>query len=137
MLIPLLCTGYFAALTWGLYSVLSTPGSTPRGLVWGLVGATGSLFLLQATHGPLLGTTTGSHPMDKFFFLLEFSGAIVVLNVVNPWLRKAFTSKLERQETAMKVGEKVLVVNAFLANKAIYVMMCLYQVLAIWVPRIV
>lgn len=134
MLISLLCTGYFVALTWGLYAVLSTPGPTPRVFLWGLVGATGGLFLFQATHGPLLGTTTGPHPMNKFFFLLQFSGTIVGLKVVNPWLRRTFARRAQQQEIPSALTDPLLTVNAFLANKAIYVMMCLYQVLAIWLP---
>ena len=119
MLIPLLCTVYFAALTWGLYSVLSTPGPTPRVLLWGLVGATGGLFLLQATLGPLLGPTIGPHTTDKFFFLLKFSGGLVVLQGVNPWLRRTFARRAQQRGIPSAGTDTLLTVNAFLANKAI------------------
>lgn len=131
-LFQLLYTCYFAALTWTLYSVLSTPRPTPRLLLFGIGGATVLLVLLHTT----LGATPEALPTDAFFGLLQFSGMLMVLQVVNPWLRRTFASRATQKGLPATGTEKVLAVNAFLANKALYSMIYLYQVLAIWVPGV-
>lgn len=91
---------------------------------------------LHIALGAPLGITTGTKPTDKFFFLLTFNGLIVILQVVNPWLRKSFARRVQQQSLPVGASEKLLAVNAFLANKALYVLLYLYQVLAIWLPNV-
>jgi len=143
LLFPILCTLYFAVLTWTLHSLLSTPGPTPRPWLFGTVGATVLLLVLHARFGATLGVVAGAVPRDKFFTLLQFSAMLVVLQVVNPWLRRAFTSRLNQQagrfhqqEANAVLGEKLLAVQAFLVTKVFYVLLYLFQVLAIWVPGV-
>jgi hypothetical protein len=140
---PLLCTLYFAVLTWTLHSLLSTPEPTPRPWLFGTAGATALLLVLHAKFDATLGVISGPVPKDKFFMLLQFSGMLVVMQVANPWLRRAFTSRLNQQggrlyqqESTVILGEKLLAVNSFLVNKAFYVLIYLFQVLAIWVPGV-
>jgi hypothetical protein len=68
---------------------------------------------------------------------------LVILQVANPWLRRAFTSRMNQQagrlyqqEANVVLGEKLLAVQAFLVNKVFYVLLYIFQVLAIWVPGV-
>jgi hypothetical protein len=74
--------------------------------------------------------------MDKLFFLLTFDGMLVILRVVNPWLRQLFARRAQQQPLPIGMSENLLAVNDFLANKALYVMLYLYQLLAIWLPKV-
>ncbi|MGI4736419.1 MAG: hypothetical protein ACRYG7_14675 [Janthinobacterium lividum] len=132
----LLCTGFFAALMWTLYSVLSAPSPTNRTLLLWMGGAAAVVVGLHVALGAPLGTTTGAKPTDKFFFLLTFNGMLMILQVVNPWLRQTFARRVQRQSLPVAASENLLAVNAFLANKALYVLLYLYQVLAIWLPNV-
>lgn len=135
-LFQLLCTGFFAALMWTLYSVLSAPSPTKRALFLWMGGASAGVVGLHVVLGAPLGITTGAKPTDKFFFLLTFNGMLVLLQVVNPWLRQTFARRVQQQSLPVAASEKLLAVNAFLTNKALYVMLYLYQVLAIWLPNV-
>jgi hypothetical protein len=135
-LFQLLCTGFFAALMWTLYSALSAPSPTNRALFRWMGAASALVVGLHIALGAPLGTTTGAKPTDKFFFLLTFNGMLVVLQVVNPWLRKTFARRVQQQSLPVGASEKLLAVNAFLAHKALYVLLYLYQVLAIWLPNV-
>jgi hypothetical protein len=145
LLFPLLCTLYFAALTWTLHSLLSTPEPTPRLWLFGTAGATALLLVLHVKFGATLGVTSGSVPKDKFLLLLRFSAMLIVMQVATSLLRRAFTSQLNQQGGRLYqqeltvlpgLGEKLLAVNGFLVNKALYVLLYLLQVLAIWVPGV-
>jgi hypothetical protein len=143
LLFPILCTLYFAVLTWTLHSLLSTAEPTPRPWLFGTAGATLLLLVLHAKFGATLGVLNGPVPKDKFFLLLQFSGMLVLMQLLNPWLRKAFISRLNQQggrlyqqDSTVALSEKVLAVNDFLTNKAFYVLIYLFQVLAIWVPGV-
>ena len=144
LLFQLLCTGYLAALMWTMYVVISVPGPTNRSPPLWVGIATALMVGLHFAFAPLLDptvtmdrTATGTVPKDKFLFLLQLSGAVVVLQVFNPWLRRTFAHHAARQPALTAGAEKLLAVNAFLANKAIYVMMYFFQVLAIWEPDLV
>jgi hypothetical protein len=136
LLFQLLCTGFFAILMWTLYSVLSTPSPTKRALFLWLAGISALVAGLHILLGAPLGTTTGPKPMDKLFFLLTFDGMLVILRVVNPWLRQLFARHAQQQPLPIRMSENLLAVNDFLANKALYVMLYLYQLLAIWLPKV-
>jgi hypothetical protein len=136
LLFQLLCTGYFALLMWTLYSVLSTPSPTKRALFFWLGGLSAFVAGLHSLLGASLGTTTGPKPMDKLFFLLTFDGMLVILRVFNPWLRQLVARRAQQQSLPVAMSENLLVVNAFLANKALYAMIYLYQLLAIWLPKV-
>jgi hypothetical protein len=143
LLFPILCTLYFAGLTWTLHSLLSTPEPTPRPWLVGTAGATALLLVLHAKFGATLGVVAGAVPRDKFFTLLQFSAMLVILQVANPWLRRALASRMNQQagrlyqqEANVVLGEKLLAVNAFLVNKVFYVLLYLFQALAIWAPGV-
>ena len=136
LLFQILCTIYFAVLTWTLYTVVSTSGRPPRPWLFASGAATVLMLVLHTAFGATLGVTQGAIPHDKFYLLLKFSGALVVIQVVNPWLRRTFATKAAQQSLPVNGTEKLLAVNAFLANKALYGMIYLYQVLAIWFPGI-
>jgi hypothetical protein len=70
---------------------------------------------------------------------------LIVMQVATSLLRRAFTSQLNQQGGRLYqqkltvlpgLGEKLLAVNGFLVNKALYVLLYLLQVLAIWVPGV-
>lgn len=92
--------------------------------------------MLHTAFGATLGYTQGAIPHDKFYLLLKFSGTLVVLQVINPWLRRTFANQAVQKSVPVKGTEKLMAANAFVANKAIYGMIYLYQVLAIWLPGI-
>jgi hypothetical protein len=101
------------------------------------------LLFLHAKFDATLGVISGPVPKDKFFMLLQFSVMLVVMQVANPLLRRGFTNQLNQQrgrlyqqESTEVLGEKILAVNSFLVNKVFYVLMYIFQVLAIWVPGV-
>lgn len=135
-LFQLLCTGYFAALTWTLYLVLSTPGPTNRTLLLGIGVATAFVVGLDFALGAPLGIAKGGRAENRFFVLMKFEGALVVLHVVNPWLRRTFANRIQQPAAPNPMTEKLLAVQAFLLHKVMYIMLYLFLVLAIWDPRL-
>jgi hypothetical protein len=131
-----LCTLYFAALLWAMYSVMSTSTPTSRSLLLGVVAATVLVVGLHFALGAPLGMTEGRNPADRFSLLCQFCMMLVVLQVGNRLMRSLFAHRTQRIDLPKASTEKLLTVNAFMANKAIYVLIYLYLVLGIWIPKI-
>jgi len=135
----LLCTLYFAALTWTLYLVRSNPAAVNRTRLFWMGAATmlvvGVHLLLKAP----LGNTTAQDiavPKDKFWMLLQFDALLALQQVVYPWWRRTFVSQHPYHALPAAGAEKLLAANDFIVNKALYVLLWVYQTLALWVPQI-
>ena len=113
----LLCTLYFAALTWTLYPVMSTPKPTPRPWLFGIGAATVLLLVLHAAFGITLGNTRGVTPKDKFYLLLQFSGALIVMQVINPWMCRTFANHAAQKSLPVKGTEKILAINCLIRQQ--------------------
>ena len=130
----LLCTCYFAALLWTMYSVMSTHAPTSRPLLLGVGAATLIVVGLHFALGGPLGMTQRRIPADRFSTLWQFCTMLVVLQVGSKWLRRAFAHRTQKLDLPKGGTERLLAVQAFITNKAMYVLMYLYLVLGIWIP---
>jgi hypothetical protein len=119
-----------------MYSVMSTPTPTSRPLLLGVGAATTLLIGLHFALDAPLGMTEGRFPADRFFILWQFAMSLVVLQIGSRLMRSVFAHRAQRLSLPKAGTEKLLVVNASMANKAIYALIYLYLVLGIWIPKI-
>lgn len=126
MLLNIFYCAFFGMLDFVIYSVLSGAFKVPKNIILLIIGITAIIILLHTGMFKISSLMT----WEDFFGLLMFSIGLVILH---------FGSKLQdvyfknRQESLnQKLYENYKIVFDFVRYKLIYVMIYIYQFLAVW-----